>query len=520
MATFGFGVPYIATMPVFSYGLNPFYNTLTRTSAFFDTKTQKPSKYSQTDNTASDKKTNKGKAVNVLSDRGSGKAGWGAPSTSGIGNVSSKNSMSSTHTDKAVNDLAVSGLQDIGLDMAQAAALTAGLGTMVGATPSQVAQASMHSAFSSMPNALAGYVGRLGATSLGAAPSTPVGKMSPAVVGGILGSIAGPIGGLLGGLIGPTVVGLAEDALGVRSMEDVRDALEDTVGTFSGRRMGQAFSDAYDKTKTVTPSFNYAVDSMSMSPTQKNVAKTSFSNALDKSFSSKSKDQLGDVARNIGIAPAVAYAGAMSSLGSFGAETDPTGGLHGAVDSISDTVAAVNDAYSNAMSSFGGPAQSAQQTIAPSDDRAAMAMANAMNEVAQQAAEPGSYNSPSADPSASPNGSPSNGRSGDQGSSPSDNDGGENGGSESPGGDIGGGYGSDQGGYGTGVGGDIGGGAMSHGSAKGNFGGIGGFGDIGGGWGGDSSSDSGDSSSGSSSGGDSDDDGGDMGGPGGYGGGW
>ena len=133
MATFGFGVPYIATMPVFSYGLNPFYNTLTRTSAFFDTKTQKPSKYSQTDNTASDKKTNKGKAVNVLSDRGSGKAGWGAPSTSGIGNVSSKNSMSSTHTDKAVNDLAVSGLQDIGLDMAQAAALTAGLGTMVGA---------------------------------------------------------------------------------------------------------------------------------------------------------------------------------------------------------------------------------------------------------------------------------------------------------------------------------------------------------------------------------------------------
>lgn len=468
MATFGFGVPYIATMPVFSYGLNPFYNTLTRTSAFFDTKTQKPSKYSQTDNTASDKKTNKGKAVNVLSDRGSGKAGWGAPSTSGIGNVSSKNSMSSTHTDKAVNDLAVSGLQDIGLDMAQAAALTAGLGTMVGATPSQVAQASMHSAFSSMPNALAGYAGRLGATALGAAPSTPVGKMSPAVVGGILGSVAGPIGGLLGGLIGPTVVGLAEDALGVRSMEDVRDAMEDTVGTFSGRRMGQAFSDAYDKTKTVTPSFNYAVDSMSMSPTQKNIAKTSFSNALGKSFSSMSKDKLGDVARNIGITPAAAYAGAMANLGSFGVETDPTGSLQGAIDSISDTIGEVNEAFSNAMSSFGGPTQSA-----PSADRAAEAMSNAMNEAAQQAAESASDNSPSADTSSSPSDSPSDGSDGEQGdsSSSNDNSGGGSGDNDSGGGDgdNGGGDGDNGGGFGDNNGGPDGG-SDSQGTGEGQAG--------------------------------------------------
>lgn len=461
MATFGFGVPYIATMPVFSYGLNPFYNTLTRTSAFFDTKTQKPSKYSQTDNTASDKKTNKGKAVNVLSDRGSGKAGWGAPSTSGIGNVSSKNSMSSTHTDKAVNDLAVSGLQDIGLDMAQAAALTAGLGTMVGATPSQVAQASMHSAFSSMPNALAGYAGRLGATALGAAPSTPVGKMSPAVVGGILGSVAGPIGGLLGGLIGPTVVGLAEDALDARPMEDVRDAMEDTVGAFSGRRMGQAFSDAYDKTKTVTPSFNYAVDSMSMSPTQKNVAKTSFSNALGKSFSSMSKDKLGDVARNIGITPAAAYAGAMANLGSFGVETDPTGNLQGAIDSISDTIGEVNEAFSNAMSSFGGPTQSA-----PSADRAAESMSNAMNEAAQQAAESASDNSPSADTSSSPSDSPSDGSDGEQGDSSSSND---NSGGGSGDNDSGGGDGDNGGGFGDNNGGPDGG-SDSQGTGEGQAG--------------------------------------------------
>lgn len=468
MVTFGFGVPYIATMPVFSYGLNPFHNTLTRTSAFFDTKTQKPSKYSQTDNTASDKKTNKGKAVNVLSDRGSGKAGWGAPSTSGIGNVSSKNSMSSTHTDKAVNDLAVSGLQDIGLDMAQAAALTAGLGTMVGATPSQVAQASMHSAFSSMPNALVGYAGRLGATALGAAPSTPVGKMSPAVVGGILGSVAGPIGGLLGGLIGPTVVGLAEDALGVRSMEDVRDAMEDTVGTFSGRRMGQAFSDAYDKTKTVTPSFNYAVDSMSMSPTQKNVAKTSFSNALGKSFSSMSKDKLGDVARNIGITPAAAYAGAMANLGSFGVETDPTGNLQGAIDSISDTIGEVNEAFSNAMSSFGGPTQSA-----PSADRAAEAMSNAMNEAAQQAAESDSDNSPSADTSSSPSDSPSDGSDGEQGDSSSSNDNGGGGSGDHDGfggdNDSGGGDGDNGGGFGDNNGGPDGG-SDSQGTGEGQAG--------------------------------------------------
>lgn len=468
MATFGFGVPYIATMPVFSYGLNPFYNTLTRTSAFFDTKIQKPSKYSQTDNTASDKKTNKGKAVNVLSDRGSGKASWGAPSTSGIGNVSSKNSMSSTHTDKAVNDLAVSGLQDIGLDMAQAAALTAGLGTMVGATPSQVAQASMHSAFSSMPNALAGYAGRLGATALGAAPSTPVGKMSPAVVGGILGSVAGPIGGLLGGLIGPTVVGLAEDALGVRSMEDVRDALEDTVGTFSGRRMGQAFSDAYDKTKTVTPSFNYAVDSMSMSPTQKNVAKTSFSNALGKSFSSMSKDKLGDVARNIGITPAAAYAGAMANLGSFGVETDPTGNLQGAIDSISDTIGAVNETFSNAMSSFGGPTQSA-----PSADRAAEAMSNAMSEAAQQATESDSDNSPSADTSSSPSDSPSDGSDGEQGDSSSSNDNGGGGSGDHDGfggdNDSGGGDGDNGGGPGDNNGGPNGG-SDSQGTGEGQAG--------------------------------------------------
>ena len=461
MATFGFGVPYIATMPVFSYGLNPFYNTLTRTSAFFDTKIQKPSKYSQTDDTYLDKKTNKGRAVSRLSDRGSGKAGWGAPSTSDIGNVSSKNSMSSTHTDKAVNDLAVSGLQDIGLDMAQAAALTAGLGTMVGATPSQVAQASMHSAFSSMPNALAGYAGRLGATALGAAPSTPVGKMSPAVVGGILGSIAGPIGGLLGGLIGPTVVGLAEDALGVRSMEDVRDALEDTVGTFSGRRMGQAFLDAYDKTKTVTPSFNYAVDSMSMSPTQKNIAKTSFSNALGKSFSSMSKDKLGDVARNIGITPAAAYAGAMANLGSFGVETDPTGSLQGAIDSISDTIGEVNEAFSNAMSSFGGPTQSA-----PSADRAAEAMSNAMNEAAQQAAESASDNSPSADTSSSPSDSPSDGSDGEQGDSSSSND---NSGGGSGDNDSGGGDGDNGGGFGDNNGGPDGG-SDSQGTGEGQAG--------------------------------------------------
>lgn len=490
MATFGFGVPYIATMPVFSYGLNPFYNTLTRTSAFFDTKTQRPSKHSQTDNTYLDKKTTKDKAVSRLSDRGSGKAGWGAPSTSGIGNVSSKNSMSSTHTDKAVNDLAVSGLQDIGLDMAQAAALTAGLGTMVGATPSQVAQASMHSAFSSMPNALAGYAGRLGATALGAAPSTPVGKMSPAVVGGILGSIAGPIGGLLGGLIGPTVVGLAEDALGVRSMEDVRDAMEDTVGTFSGRRMGQAFSDAYDKTKTVTPSFNYAVDSMSMSPTQKNVAKTSFSNALGKSFSSMSKDKLGDVARNIGITPAAAYAGAMANLGSFGVETDPTGSLQGAIDSISDTIGEVNEAFSNAMSSFGGPTQSA-----PSTDRAAEAMSNAMNEAAQQAAESDSDNSPSADTSSSPSDSPSDGSDGEQGDSSSSNNNGGGGGSgdnDSSGGDgdNGGGFGDNNGGpdggsdsQGTGEGqaGDGTGSGANGQNDSGDDGGDDG-GDTGGGW--------------------------------------
>lgn len=467
MATFGFGVPYIATMPVFSYGLNPFYNTLTRTS-IFGTKTQKPSKYSQTDDAYLDKKTTKDKAANGLSDRGSGKAGWGVSSTSGIGNVASKNSMSSTHTDKAVNDLAVSGLQDIGLDMAQAAALTAGLGTMVGATPSQVAQASMHSAFSSVPNALAGYVGRLGATALGAAPSTPVGKMSPAVVGGILGSIAGPIGGLLGGLIGPTVVGLAEDALGVRSMEDVRDAMEDTVGTFSGRRMGQAFSDAYDKTKTVTPSFNYAVDSMSMSPTQKNVAKTSFSNALGKSFSSMSKDKLGDVARNIGITPAAAYAGAMANLGSFGVETDPTGNLQGAIDSISDTIGAVNETFSNAMSSFGGPTQSA-----PSADRAAEAMSNAMSEAAQQAAEPDSTNSPSADTSSSPSDSPSDGSDGEQGDSSSSNDNG-GGGSGDNGGfggdnDSGGGDGDNGGGLGDNNGGPNGG-SDSQGTGEGQAG--------------------------------------------------
>lgn len=465
MATFGFGVPYIATMPVFSYGLNPFYNTLTRTS-IFDTKIQKPSKYSQTDDTYLDKKTNKGRAVSRLSDRGSGKAGWGAPSTSDIGNVSSKNSMSSTHTDKAVNDLAVSGLQDIGLDMAKAAALTAGIGTMVGATPSQVAQASMHSAFSSMPNALAGYAGRLGATALGAAPSTPVGKMSPAVVGGILGSIAGPIGGLLGGLIGPTVVGLAEDALGVRSMEDVRDAMEDTVGTFSGRRMGQAFSDAYDKTKTVTPSFNYAVDSMSMSPMQKNVAKTSFSNALGKSFSSMSKDKLGDVARNIGITPAAAYAGAMANLGSFGVETDPTGSLQGAIDSISDTIGEVNEAFSNAMSSFGGPTQST-----PSADRAAEAMSNAMNEAAQQAAESDSDNSPSADSSSSPSDSPSDGSDGEQGGpSSNDNGGGGSGDHDGFGGDNdSGGDGDNGGGPGDNNGGPNGG-SDSQGTGEGQAG--------------------------------------------------
>lgn len=468
MATFGFGVPYIATMPVFSYGLNPFYNTLTRTPAFFDTKTHKPSKYSQTDDTYLDKKTTKDKAANGLSDRGSGKAGWGAPSTSGIGNVSSKNSMSSTHTDKAVNDLAVSGLQDIGLDMAQAAALTAGLGTMVGATPSQVAQASMHSAFSSMPNALAGYAGRLGATALGAAPSTPVGKMSPAVVGGILGSIAGPIGGLLGGLIGPSVVGFVEDALDARPMEDVRDALEDTVGTFSGRRMGQAFSDAYDKTKTVTPSFNYAVDSMSMSPTQKNVAKTSFSNALGKSFSGMSKDKLGDVARNIGITPAAAYAGAMANLGSFGVETDPTGSLQGAIDSISDTIGEVNEAFSNAMSSFGGPTQSA-----PSADRAAEAMSNAMNEAAQQAAESDSDNSPSADTSSSPSDSPSDGSDGEQGDSSSSNDNGGGGSGDNDGfggdNDSGGGDGDNGGGPGDNNGGPNGG-SDSQGTGEGQAG--------------------------------------------------
>ena len=359
------------------------------------------------------------------------------------------------------NDSAVSGLQDIGLDMAQAAALTAGLGTMVGATPSQVAQASIHSAFSSMPNALAGYAGRLGATAIGAAPSTPVGKMSSAVVGGILGSVAGPIGGLLGGLIGPTVVGLAEDALGVRSMEDVRDAMEDTVGTFSGRRMGQAFSDAYDKTKTVTPSFNYAVDSMSMSPTQKNVAKTSFSNALGKSFSSMSKDKLGDVARNIGITPAAAYAGAMANLGSFGVETDPTGNLQGAIDSISDTIGEVNEAFSNAMSSFGGPTQSA-----PSADRAAEAMSNAMNEAAQQAAESASDNSPSADTSSSPSDSPSDGSDGEQGDSSSSND---NSGGGSGDNDSGGGDGDNGGGFGDNNGGPDGG-SDSQGTGEGQAG--------------------------------------------------
>ena len=466
MATFGFGVPYIATMPVFSYGLNPFYNTLTRTSAFFDTKTQKPSKYNQTDDAYLDKKTTKDKAANGLSDRGSGKAGWGAPSTTGIGNVSSKNSMSSTHTDKAVNDLAVSGLQDIGLDMAQAAALTAGIGTMVGATPSQVAQASMHSAFSSMPNALAGYAGRLGATAIGAAPSTPVGKMSPAVVGGILGSVAGPIGGFLGGLIGPSVVGFVEDALDARPMEDVRDALEDTVGTFSGRRMGQAFSDAYDKTKTVTPAFNYAVDSMSMSPVQKNVAKTSFSTALGKSFSSPSKDKLGDVARSIGISPASAYAGAMANLGSFGVETDPTGNLQGAIDSISGTIGEVNEAFSNAMSSFGGHTQSA-----PSADRAAEAMSNAMSEAAQQAAEPDSTNSPSADTSSSPSDSPSDGSDGEQGdSSSNDNSGGGSGDNDGLGGDNdSGGDGDNGGGSGDNNGGPNGG-SDSQGTGEGQAG--------------------------------------------------
>ena len=489
MATFGFGMPYIATAPIFSFGLNPFYNTFRRPNQKVNAFNSQRQQLYKTNQVAS---TDLGKDISKASDRDTDTAGRDITSSPNVGKDSSKAGWSSSHTDKDVNDMAISGMKDIGLDMAKAAAVTTGIGAYAGISPGQIANAAVQTAVQTVPGALTGLVGNLGATSIGAAPSTTLGKFGAATIGGLLGSVAGPFGSLAGGLIGPSIAGLAEDALDARSMESIRDAMEDTVGTFSGRRMGKAFADAYEQTKSITPSFNYAVDSMSMSTPSKQAAKSSFNSALGSAFSGKSKDSIGDVARNIGVSPAAAYAGAMATLGSFGVETDPTGGLHGAVDSIAGTVSTATDAYGKAMSSFGDPTQGTQ-TTAPSDDRAAMAMSQAMSQAADQASAPGTATSSKASSTSTSNQTSSTSTSDTTSSgqsstsSPANNTG--SGGGSGGGGwgndGIGSGYGADQGGFGTGVGGTIGGGAMSHGSQQDSFGGIGGYGNIGtGGWGG------------------------------------
>lgn len=445
-----------------------------------------------------------------------GGTGVGSNKESTKGNRT-KNTISSSYTDAAVTDSAKDAFSSLGMGAVKGVGTTMGLGLAMGAPIGALAEAAIGPAALGIGQALPGVIGNLAATSLGMDPGkTTVGKMSTSVLGGLLGATLGPVGGILGAVAAPTVVGMVEDALDVRDVEQVRDALESTVGAISGRRMGAAFGEAYGRTKDAHKSFSQAVDTMNVAPVSKQVAKESFARAVGPSLAGPAKNAIGEYAAEIGVAPAAGYAGAMMGLGQVGVDTNPANALDSAVTQ------AAKESFDNAMASFGGPSTSATSAIggvtqgqAVANQQSQAAASQTAQTAAAETTSPTSETTTSSAPgkgqttseSAGSTGTASEsseGRgSGDGGSSSSGGGRGDGGGKGGMGeGGLGGGmHGSDQGGFGTGVGGDIGGGSMSHGDAQGGFGGVGGYGDVGS----DSDSDGeGSDSDGTGDGGDSD----------------
>ncbi len=116
-----------------------------------------------------------------------------------------------------------------------AAGLLAGLGpgTALEIGMSGLNPASFASSLSGMMAGLAGLDSR---------QSTRAGA---SIVGGLLGSFLGPVGAAVGSLAAPWAAGLADDALGRREYESVRDAIEDAgLGRTTGQAFGALMSDS------------------------------------------------------------------------------------------------------------------------------------------------------------------------------------------------------------------------------------------------------------------------------------
>lgn len=417
-----------------------------------------------------------------------GTLGDGGPLGSSLGGTSTKgneaNAIRSSINDQQVNAVAKDSLMGVGREAMKGTLGTATVGALAGMPASDIASMSMQAGLAGVPTGLAGTVGNIAAQHMGIEPNA-----FSSVVGGLLGSTLGPIGGIVGAVAAPTIGGLVADAMDMRSMEAVRDAMEDTLGGINGRRVGSAFASEYDKTKTLGTAFNNTINSLNVSDLAKQEAKSSFANALGDVASRQARDKLGQTADEIKAAAPAAYATAMMGL----SDLSPDGMVKGAFDDMS-TISAPQQS----LTGFSAPASSVPNNLAGTPD-----LSQTVNQqVAQAAAAATTQNYSQSlkdydksldaitDSFSTPNqqqqvadtladgatdlslgfGDVQDATSnavGKGAEAASDND-------------NGGGYGSDPGGFGTGVGGDIGGGAMSHGPSQDNFGGIGGYGNLGG----------------------------------------
>ena len=288
-----------------------------------------------------------------------GTLGDGGPLGSSLGGTSTKgneaNAIHSSINDQQVNAVAKDSLMGVGMEAMKGTLGTATVGALAGMPASDIASMSMQAGLAGVPTGLAGTVGNIAAQHLGIEPDA-----FSSVVGGLLGSTLGPIGGIVGAVAAPTIGGLVADAMDTRSMEAVRDAMEDTLGGINGRRVGSAFASEYGRTKTLGTAFNNTINSLNVSDLAKQEAKSSFANALGDVASKQARDKLGQTADEIKAAAPAAYATAMMGLGELAAETNPEGKTKGAYSSVS--------APQTSLTGFSTPASSVPNNLAGTPD--------------------------------------------------------------------------------------------------------------------------------------------------------
>lgn len=166
-----------------------------------------------------------------------------------------------------IGDRFYGGLSNSALGSLKGAGLAGAAGTLLGGLSTGLnAGLSVLTGPASVMNMMSGAVN--GVTGVSSNPG------AQAAIAGLATAALGPMGGVLGTVLGGPLADLAMDAFNGRSMEQVRDAVEDISGSYlGGRHLGSAMVNALEQNTLANPSMTIAqtMANFGMNPSQDNL---------------------------------------------------------------------------------------------------------------------------------------------------------------------------------------------------------------------------------------------------------